>query len=112
MFFHATNPLTLFEEEVDQIATVGFEMFIYSFGSGFNVRVVPELRIQELPAAFTLPPDNSAQLEANSSAYTDLIKCECDVRSFCGFTYNPASPFMHTSPSGIRAQQGLRGRRL
>ena len=37
MFFHATNPTLLFEEEVDQIATVGFEMFIYSFGSGFNV---------------------------------------------------------------------------
>ena len=72
MFFHATNPLTLFEEEVDQIATVGFEMFIYSFGSGFNVRVPPPC----VGPRGMLMLLSLEQLEANSSAYTDLIKCE------------------------------------
>ena len=35
MFFHSTSPVVGFEQQIDQLAAVGFEMFIYSFGSGF-----------------------------------------------------------------------------
>ena len=38
IFFHATDSTTPgFHSEVDQIANAGFEMIIYSFGSGFNL---------------------------------------------------------------------------
>jgi hypothetical protein len=38
IFFHATDSTTPgFQSEVDQIANAGFEMIIYSFGSGFNL---------------------------------------------------------------------------
>ena len=38
IFFHMiTENSTLFRSAVDQLADVGFEMIIYSFGSGFNL---------------------------------------------------------------------------
>jgi len=38
IFFHMISQnSTLFRDAVDQMADVGFEMIIYSFGSGFNL---------------------------------------------------------------------------
>jgi hypothetical protein len=38
IFFHATDTTTPgFSQEIDQMAATGFEMLIYSFGSGFNL---------------------------------------------------------------------------
>ncbi len=38
IFFHMTNAASAaFREAIDQMAEVGFEMLIYSFGSGFNM---------------------------------------------------------------------------
>jgi hypothetical protein len=37
IFFHAVNTSQYFEEQIDQMAEVGFEMLIYSFGSDFNM---------------------------------------------------------------------------
>ena len=38
IFFHATNTTPAgFQQGVDQMGEVGFEMYIYSFGSGFNL---------------------------------------------------------------------------
>lgn len=38
IFFHATNTTPAgFQQGVDQMVDVGFEMYIYSFGSGFNL---------------------------------------------------------------------------
>ena len=38
IFFHATDTSTAgFKQEIDQMKAVGFEMLIYSFGSGFNL---------------------------------------------------------------------------
>jgi hypothetical protein len=38
IFFHATDTSAAgFKQEIDQMAAVGFEMLIYSFGSGFNL---------------------------------------------------------------------------
>ena len=38
IFFHATDTSPKgFQLEIDQMAEVGFEMLIYSFGSGFNL---------------------------------------------------------------------------
>jgi len=38
VFFHMiTENSTMFRELIDQMADVGFEMVIYSFGAGFNL---------------------------------------------------------------------------
>ena len=38
IFFHSTNNTPVgFKAGIDQMTEVGFEMYIYSFGSGFNL---------------------------------------------------------------------------
>jgi len=49
IFFHMTDSSTKgFKETVDQLAEVGFEMIIYSFGSGFNFESTNETYIEQI----------------------------------------------------------------
>ena len=49
IFFHATNTTSEgFKSGVDQMVNVGFEMFIYSFGSGFSLENPSESYIQQI----------------------------------------------------------------
>jgi len=55
IFFHMISQnSTLFHRLVDQLADVGFEMIIYSFGSGFD-------------------------LESNNATYLELVSSSCHV---------------------------------
>ena len=46
IFFHMTDSsTTAFKSAIDQMAEVGFEMLIYSFGSGFNIESTNETYI-------------------------------------------------------------------
>ena len=61
IFFHMISQnSTLFRNVVDQLADVGFEMIIYSFGSGFN-------------------------LESDDETYLELVGCCCPVLTFLIF---------------------------
>jgi len=58
IFFHMISQnSTMFRNVVDQLADVGFEMIIYSFGSGFN-------------------------LESNNETYLELVGFSCPVLIF------------------------------
>jgi hypothetical protein len=49
IFFHMTNGNSpAFREAIDQMAEVGFEMLIYSFGSGFNLESDDEKYIEQV----------------------------------------------------------------
>ena len=51
IFFHLTNATSAaFREAIDQMADVGFEMLIYSFGSGLNVESDNETYIKQVAA--------------------------------------------------------------
>ena len=51
IFFHATDTTTAgFQLEVDQMAAVGFEMLIYSFGSGFNLETADPVYLATVKA--------------------------------------------------------------
>lgn len=51
IFFHATNTTPAgFKAGVDQMAQVGFEMFIFSFGSGFNLESTDPNYINQIAA--------------------------------------------------------------
>jgi len=51
IFFHCTNTTEAgFKEAVDQMEQVGFEMFIYSFGSGFHLEDISKENIDEVAA--------------------------------------------------------------
>ena len=49
IFFHATNVSpTGFKNAIDQMVDVGFEMLIYSFGSGFNMESTSDSYLQQI----------------------------------------------------------------
>jgi len=49
IFFHMTNSSSpAFRVAIDQMAEVGFEMLIYSFGSGFNLESIDEKYIEQI----------------------------------------------------------------
>ena len=49
IFFHMTNSTSeAFREAIDQMAEVGFEMLIYSFGSGFDMESNNETYIEQI----------------------------------------------------------------
>ena len=49
IFFHATDTTAAgFKLEIDQMAAVGFEMLIYSFGSGFNLETADPTYLAEV----------------------------------------------------------------
>ena len=49
IFFHATNNTSSgFKQGIDQMAEVGFEMYIYSFGSGFSLESTSSVYLQEI----------------------------------------------------------------
>ena len=49
IFFHGTNSTTAgFQSAIDQMAEVGFEMYIYSFGSGFNLEDLSDANIEAI----------------------------------------------------------------
>jgi hypothetical protein len=51
IFFHATDTSpTGFQLEVDQLAATGFEMLIYSFGSGFNLETADPAYLAQVKA--------------------------------------------------------------
>ncbi|CAH1774707.1 unnamed protein product [Owenia fusiformis] len=51
IFFHMTNQSSeAFRTVIDQMAEVGFEMLIYSFGSGFNIESEDEAYIKRMAA--------------------------------------------------------------
>ena len=51
IFFHATDvSANGFKNAIDQMATVGFEMLIYSFGSGFNLESSSDTYLQQIKA--------------------------------------------------------------
>ena len=51
IFFHATDTTPAgFQLEVDQMAAVGFEMLIYSFGSGFNLETADPAYLAQVKA--------------------------------------------------------------
>lgn len=51
IFFHATDVSSSgFKNVIDQMATVGFEMLIYSFGSGFNLESSSDSYLQQIKA--------------------------------------------------------------
>ena len=51
IFFHATDTTTAgFQQEIDQMAATGFEMLIYSFGSGFNLETADPVYLAQVKA--------------------------------------------------------------
>ena len=51
IFFHATDTTTAgFQLEIDQMAEVGFEMLIYSFGSGFTLETADPAYLAQVKA--------------------------------------------------------------
>ena len=49
IFFHGTNSTTAgFQSAIDQMAEVGFEMYIYSFGSGFRLEDLSNANIEAI----------------------------------------------------------------
>jgi hypothetical protein len=51
IFFHATDTTTAgFQLEIDQMAATGFEMLIYSFGSGFNLETADPAYLAQVKA--------------------------------------------------------------
>jgi hypothetical protein len=51
IFFHATDTTSSgFQTEIDQMAAVGFEMLIFSFGSGFNLETTDPTYIAQVKA--------------------------------------------------------------
>ena len=51
VFFHATDTTTAgFQTEIDQMAATGFEMLIYSFGSGFNLETADPAYLAQVKA--------------------------------------------------------------
>jgi len=49
IFFHMiTDNSTMFRDTVDQLADVGFEMIVYSFGSGFDLESDNETYLQQV----------------------------------------------------------------
>ena len=49
IFFHMTDSSSVaFRSAIDQMAEVGFEMLIYSFGSGFNIESTDEKYIEQV----------------------------------------------------------------
>ncbi len=51
IFFHGTDSSNIgFRNSIDQMVAVGFEMFIYSFGSGFKLEDLDKANIDAIAA--------------------------------------------------------------
>ena len=90
IFFHLT-PMTNFKSAVDQLAEVGFEMIIYSFGSGFVMETNSSTYLSMIASEVAYAHAKSPPIEVGGY---DLI---CLDRGYNGYGGN-----VGTSTPGIR----------
>ena len=78
IFFHMTNSSTpAVKEVIDQMAEVGFEMMIYSFGSGFNMESADQVYLDTLRDTVSYARSRGIEVGGyNLIALTRKVKAE------------------------------------